>query len=546
MIRPRAIASALATAMLIAVMPAAASAPTTATSYLGGPAHLNAQSGEVIAAPLASQWTRSFSERVSYPVVVGTRAFVLTGEYEAGHGVRVQALDVATGRTLWGPVEVGGYFARGSLAYAAGWLYVLSSNGLLRKLDPSTGAQQWSSLMPYQTYFRSELVVHGDRVYVLGSGYDATLHAVRQSDGGVDWAEDTDSAAALPGVDASGVYVAHDCGVQAFGLDGAVKYRTPASCYGHRDGAMAIHGGKLYGRSAPDVVEYDQASGAVRRVYPGTAPPALVGGRGYFVGSDGVLSAHDLRYGNALWQAAGPFVSAAVHANGQVFAVTSSGRVVALAASSGARRWSAETGTARTRDVEDSTELLQPPVVAGGRLYVAAGTQLHVYASAVTVKAPATTTYGATVGVAVHGPARSPARLYTRPVGSTQWTLRATLQTDSYGRASLAYVAARDQVHRVVIGSTTSSSVITRIRPTLAGPASATRGSTVTLGGTGVPGRTVRLYFRRAGTTSYAHRSTVTVRSTGRWSASYVATSTYSYYATSGCCSTAAVTTRVR
>jgi len=69
------------------------------------------------------------------------------------------------------------------------------------------------------------------------------------------------------------------------------------------------------------------------------------------------------------------------------------------------------------------------------------------------------------------------------------------------------------------------------------------RGTTVRIGGTGVPGRAVALYFRRAGTTTYVLRARVAVSSYGRYSWSYRADATYSYYALSGCCRSKVVTT---
>ena len=58
-----------------------------------------------------------------------------------------------------------------------------------------------------------------------------------------------------------------------------------------------------------------------------------------------------------------------------------------------------------------------------------------------------------------------------------------------------------------------------------------THGTTVPLTGTAAPGATVEVFFRAAGQSAYTLRRTLTANSSGVWSTSYVATTTYAIYA---------------
>ena len=71
--------------------------------------------------------------------------------------------------------------------------------------------------------------------------------------------------------------------------------------------------------------------------------------------------------------------------------------------------------------------------------------------------------------------------------------------------------------------------------PTIAGATSrtASKNSTYTITGTGIPGQTLTVHFHKAGTAAndYSLLRTVTVAKNGGWSRSYVASVDYRFYA---------------
>lgn len=72
------------------------------------------------------------------------------------------------------------------------------------------------------------------------------------------------------------------------------------------------------------------------------------------------------------------------------------------------------------------------------------------------------------------------------------------------------------------------------IRPRISGPATARRGSSVTLTVTGLPGAPVVVYFHRAGTTGFVKRRVTSLSKFGGYSTSYLADADYRYYAVVG------------
>src|SRR4051794_20255377 len=72
------------------------------------------QPADGLAPPLQRAWALRFpapggeGASLSYPVIAGSRAFVTASYPNEGLESTVIALDLATGKTLWGPVAIGG------------------------------------------------------------------------------------------------------------------------------------------------------------------------------------------------------------------------------------------------------------------------------------------------------------------------------------------------------------------------------------------------------------------------------------------------------
>jgi hypothetical protein len=158
--------------------------------------------------------------------------------------------------------------------------------------------------------------------------------------------------------------------------------------------------------------------------------------------------------------------------------------------------------------------------------------------SAVTISGAAsrTTSYGTTVTVAGTAAPGCSVGLWFRQAGASSYVQRRTLSASSGGAWSTTYVANDDYRLYATCRTAQSTQVLVQVAPTTNGAATRTvkKKSTVTLTGTGLPGKTLTLHFHRAGTaaTDYSILRTVTVGSNGIWSRPYVADVDYRVYAT--------------
>ncbi len=160
----------------------------------------------------------------------------------------------------------------------------------------------------------------------------------------------------------------------------------------------------------------------------------------------------------------------------------------------------------------------------------ATGTTTVLPTFAPTATAPATGYYNHAVvytGKAVPG---DRVKLYTHAVGATTyvWTATATAAAGT-GAFSISLVLRRDTVWVVQTPSGTTAAKQVVVTPTLQAPTSVTRGTLVTLTGTGVPGLKVSVYQRLQGSTTNTLIGTVTINSTGRWALAHRVGST-SYF----------------
>src|SRR5205823_1783119 len=173
--------------------------------------HAGHQNDPLLVPPLTRLWGRSLptpgtNPILSYPVIVDGRVFVTSLQYDVASVV--YGLDLRTGRTLWGPIAIGGSGHWSNATYEAGRLFAVNNMGGAYALDPATGAVLWHTEIGSDV--SSAPVAAAGHVYLVSTG---GLWALRQTDGKILWLRKwLDSAvSASPAVDQDGVYVTLTC-----------------------------------------------------------------------------------------------------------------------------------------------------------------------------------------------------------------------------------------------------------------------------------------------------------------------------------------------
>lgn len=201
----------LAGAILIGVVIAI---PLVATSQdwpqWRGPARDGAAAFSVPASwpeTLQQKWRIEVGLGYATPILVGGRIYIFTRQ---GEDEVMQALDAATGRSLWrtsypAPFKMVAAAARhregpkSTPTYAAGRLFTLGMSGIFTAFDAQTGRQLWQKPAPAaQPLFHTGMspVVDGNLVIIhLGGPGDTALTAFDTATGNVRWRWDGDSPA---------------------------------------------------------------------------------------------------------------------------------------------------------------------------------------------------------------------------------------------------------------------------------------------------------------------------------------------------------------
>lgn len=165
---------------------------------------------------------------------------------------------------------------------------------------------------------------------------------------------------------------------------------------------------------------------------------------------------------------------------------------------------------------------------------VTVGRTLGSCAGAVSLTAPATVPVGGFVRVAGTAPGVETVNVLFRKRGQTVFQVRRTLTPAADGAFSTTFRA--DDDYRLYAASARCDSppALVLATPTISGPATAARNSTVTLSVRGAAGQPVKVYFRRAGTTAFVLGRIGTVAANGTYTTTYRATADYRYYAATG------------
>lgn len=353
-----------------------------AVAYRINATHTGSQAGRLTSRRLGQRWSRELGGPVSYPLIVGGKVYVTVGNV-GSYGSALVALDERTGRTVWGPIALGGTYGFSAAAYDQGMVFVVNFNGLVRAFDAASGAARWSVKADGQYSFDSPPTAFGGILYVLGAGSGATIYAFNEQSGAVRWTAPVNGTTSAPAVSPSGVFVTLAC-VQADDFNpstGQLIWHHNGSCSGGGGATAVLYQGKVYARDvASGNLTLDAATGNVVGSFSATTNPAFSGNTGLFL-SGATLGAVDLSSGTMRWSFAGDgsLVAAPIVAGGSVFTASSSGIVYALDASTGGLLASVDTH-ARIEGTDEQNAVQRTSLAVGdGLLLVPAGTSLLAY-----------------------------------------------------------------------------------------------------------------------------------------------------------------------
>jgi outer membrane protein assembly factor BamB len=414
-----------------------------AAAYQINPAHTGAQSGDPLTPGLARRWEVDLEGDVSYPLIAGGTVYVTVAFHPATLPAytRLYALDLASGRSRWGPVDFSAGWA--ALTYDDGRLFVQLGNGDLKAIDTVSGAPLWTSRLPGVSGYSSPPSATGGTVYTAGAGY---VDAVSESAGTLLWDTAVQGGdASSPAVTSSAVFVAYSCN-QDYALNpasGAVIWHHAGTCEGGGGLTAVPANGRLYARDpVHQNLVLDAASGAELGTFIAGPAPAFDGSTGFFLdmsaaslppADGGTLQARDASTDAVKWtfKGDGGLKSAPVVSGGYVYEGSSNGWLYALAEGTGQVAWSDRLSFGFT-----DPDVGQYPALAIGQGGLAApfGSSLVFYSRAPVTAPSAQPTSGPDTAVAYQldpqhsgGQSPDPLRLPARPL----W--RSSLQgTPSY------------------------------------------------------------------------------------------------------------------
>ncbi len=260
---------------------------------------------------------------------------------------RVADGDVVWSRDIEPPEEDDGNWG-GGVSYDLGRIYAGTGFAQVVALDAQTGAEQWRA--PVSAPIRSAPTAFGGKVYAVTK--DNQLFALDAASGEVDWThtgiEETAGliGSASPAVDGDIVVVPYSSG-EIFAL-------------------RAENGRQLWSDNLAAIRRAD----AVSALADIRGRPVIDRGRVYAVSHSGRMVAIDLASGRRVWETEVGGVNQPWIAGNFVFVVSTEGDVVALVAENGLVRWVTPLG--RYEDPEDRDGLVNwsGPVLASDRLIV--------------------------------------------------------------------------------------------------------------------------------------------------------------------------------
>lgn len=306
-----------------------------------------------LGSPLTDAWRSGFGSGSGYRQRITSPPIAVDGSaYTVDAFGQVMAFSLDRGSRRWSrdssPRSDRAGQVGGGAAYDGGTLYVASGMAEIMALDPANGEIKWRASMPAPA--RGAPAVADGRIFL--PTIQNQLVALSTEDGRLLWTHRAQSVTAVP-----------------LGLP------TPAV-----SGGIVVCGfgaGELSGMRAEDGrVAWTEVLTVANRnpmaeVAGIHASPSVSEGRVVALGMGGLTVCVDLRSGRKIWEREVGGTSSAWISGNWVFLVTSEEQLACLGRDDGRVRWVTELAPPRTGRRPPPRAQWCPPVIAGGRLYIA-------------------------------------------------------------------------------------------------------------------------------------------------------------------------------
>ncbi len=228
---------------------------TVATAFQNNARHDGMATGDTFTpATLHRAWSTDVNpaegtSRLSYPLIAGGRAFVISSYATSGWTwvSELHVFDATTGSVDW-TAPISSTYPHLGLTYDGGQVFVQNTEGDLTAYDAVTGQINWASTPQFQWSFDSPPTAYNGVWYATGGGFGGTLYAVSETNGALMWSSPVANGNhSSPTVDDSGVYV-HFAGdvSYGFGLDRTCRWYTYFGTSGGGGATAVLNGGHLY------------------------------------------------------------------------------------------------------------------------------------------------------------------------------------------------------------------------------------------------------------------------------------------------------------
>ena len=319
-----------------------------AVSFQMNSAHTGFVTFNSVTLPTAASWSINVGGTPSYALIANGIVYVTVS---TGFGnSQLLALNGSTGATVWGPIALSGN--SGMIAYDSGIIFVTGGSylaSILTAIDAATGNPRWSATIADAITGAPPVAANG-LVYTDGDG---DLQAFDELTGAQVWQGGFGGTSGTVAVTVDGVYGAAPCTPVAFQpATGAVIWSTNTGCEGGGGATPVVGGGKVFapiGISSYSGNIYDAESGALLGAFSYSTLPAVTSSNAYALFGS-TLQGLALSNNQVLWSFAGDggLVNSPVVVNNYVFVGSSSGKLYALDAASGAVQQTWSLGAAPT------------------------------------------------------------------------------------------------------------------------------------------------------------------------------------------------------
>ena len=361
-------------------------APDRSVAYQVTAAH-EGVSSTPLTLPLSLRWISTFPDgsTLSYPVIGDGMVWVCA---DTPTGMMLGALRLSDGATVW-KQSLGSDHPPTGPALDGDTVFTFSADGNLRAFDATSGDPLWTrNVRTPQLYaFSSPPTASGGIVYVDGSGIGGQLVAVSEDTGETIWSANLFAADhTAPAVASSGVVVTPTLHVYA--LDPSTGHEKWTHVL---DGTWAggrtpvVTDGRVYVRDpSPNVggTVYKGTTGAAVNTFEDDGPAPVVVGPdlNQLIPSQSTLYHVDLRSNTTEWRFRHANMTTAPLAVGSsIFVGTSTGRLLAVDASTGDLAWSGDAGSPISAPDESGTSMLAGLAAAGSTVIVPATNMLATF-----------------------------------------------------------------------------------------------------------------------------------------------------------------------